>query len=192
MYNDVPRQGKGVSAASECRLSSYASWLQALCVLRLTKPLDITYMGLKLLSMRVIVVELYYHLRQAYIVRLLCDQRAFDRPLYRPSAFLPPSTIQMTTITETSERSLQLRPEPLRLRSGYKRHGIVAASPSPLWSGATTLESLAQDVEKFDEQLPPVDGGIAAWRFLFAAFVVEAFIFGRMNHYIYKSSKLMR
>ncbi|KAL8863552.1 MAG: hypothetical protein Q9178_000233 [Gyalolechia marmorata] len=87
----------------------------------------------------------------------------------------------MTTITETREHSLQLRPEPQRLRSGNKRHGIVTAPPSPLWSGATTLESLAQDVEKFEEQLPPVDGGIAAWRFLFAAFVVEAFIFGIMN-----------
>ncbi|KAL8772968.1 MAG: hypothetical protein Q9209_001988 [Squamulea sp. 1 TL-2023] len=93
----------------------------------------------------------------------------------------------MATITETIEFNqfrlapLQIRPELLRLRSGNKRHGIVAAPPSPLSPQAFSLDSLEQDVEKLEGQLPPVDGGIAAWRFLFAAFMVEAFIFGMVD-----------
>ncbi|KAL8790294.1 MAG: hypothetical protein Q9213_000646 [Squamulea squamosa] len=93
----------------------------------------------------------------------------------------------MATITETIEFSqfrlvpLQIRPQPLRLRSANKRQGIIAAPPSPLSSRAISLESLDQDVEKLEEQLPPVDGGIAAWRFLFAAFMIEAFIFGMVD-----------
>ncbi|KAI4275516.1 MAG: hypothetical protein LQ337_003159 [Flavoplaca oasis] len=87
----------------------------------------------------------------------------------------------MTTITETIEFGqypIQVRPEPLRLRSGTKRQGVIAAPPSPVTSQALSFESLDQDVEKLERQLPPVDGGIAAWKFLFAAFMIEALLFG--------------
>ncbi|KAI4285598.1 MAG: hypothetical protein L6R38_000500 [Xanthoria sp. 2 TBL-2021] len=92
----------------------------------------------------------------------------------------------MATITETidfGQYPLQVRPEPLRLRSGNKRQAIIAAPPSPITSRASSFESLDQDVEKL-QPLPPVDGGIAAWKFLFAAFMIEAFIFGKKNHKI--------
>lgn len=88
----------------------------------------------------------------------------------------------MTTITETIEFGqypIQVRPEPLRLRSGTKRQGVIAAPPSPVTSQALSFESLDQDVEKLERQLPPVDGGIAAWKFLFAAFMIEALLFGK-------------
>ncbi|KAL8846892.1 MAG: hypothetical protein Q9221_008058, partial [Calogaya cf. arnoldii] len=87
----------------------------------------------------------------------------------------------MATIPETIEFGqypLQVRPEPLRLRSGNKRHGIIVAPPSPITYRASSLESSGHDIEKLERQLPPVDGGKAAWKFLFAAFMVEAFIFG--------------
>ncbi|KAL8894805.1 MAG: hypothetical protein Q9192_004043 [Flavoplaca navasiana] len=87
----------------------------------------------------------------------------------------------MTSITETIEFGqypLQVRPEPLRLRSGTKRQGIIAAPPYPVTSRAISFESLDQDVEKLERQLPPADGGIAAWKFLFAAFMIEALLFG--------------
>lgn len=91
----------------------------------------------------------------------------------------------MATITETidfGQYPLQVRPEPLRLRSGNIRHGIVAAPPSPITCGASSCEISNQDVEKLERLLPPVDGGKAAWKFLFAAFMIEAFIFGKKNH----------
>ncbi|KAL8728858.1 MAG: hypothetical protein Q9166_005098 [cf. Caloplaca sp. 2 TL-2023] len=98
----------------------------------------------------------------------------------------------MATVTQTTESGqfpLQVRPEPRWFRSWDKRHGIIAAPPSPVSPGATSLKSLDQDVEKLDEKLPPVDGGVAAWRFLFAAFMIEAFIFGRRDYEISETIK---
>lgn len=63
----------------------------------------------------------------------------------------------------------------MRLRSSQRRQGIVEAPPS---SPVPTLERAEQGVEKVEIQLPPADGGAEAWKFLFAAFMVEAFIFG--------------
>ncbi|KAL8996585.1 MAG: hypothetical protein Q9169_003924 [Polycauliona sp. 2 TL-2023] len=88
----------------------------------------------------------------------------------------------MTETIESGQSPLQVRPEPLRLRSANKRHGIVAAPPSPITSRATSFESSDQDIEKLEKDLPPVDGGKAAWKFLFAAFMVEAMIFGKVYH----------
>ena len=88
----------------------------------------------------------------------------------------------MTTITEALEFGqypLQVRSEPLRLRSGTKRQGIIAAPSSLVTSRAISFESLDQDVEKLERQLPPADGGTAAWKFLFAAFMIEALLFGK-------------
>ncbi|KAL9028556.1 MAG: hypothetical protein Q9180_007148, partial [Flavoplaca navasiana] len=97
-------------------------------------------------------------------------------------AFVPLEFNPMTTITETIEFGhypLQVRPEPLRLRSGTKRQGIIAAPPSAITSRALSSESLDQDVEKLERQLPPADGGITAWKFLFAAFMIEGLLFGK-------------
>lgn len=38
--------------------------------------------------------------------------------------------------------------------------------------------SVPDTIEAVDHHLPPADGGPAAWRFLFAAFMVEAFQWG--------------
>ena len=38
-----------------------------------------------------------------------------------------------------------------------------------------------RDTELVDELLPPVDGGVIAWRFLFAAFTMEALVWGRFQ-----------
>ncbi|KAL8799604.1 MAG: hypothetical protein Q9200_007499, partial [Gallowayella weberi] len=87
----------------------------------------------------------------------------------------------MTTVThhiELGQFPLQSRPVPLRLRSGVRRHGTAAAPPSPLSFGERSLRSSEEDVEKLDENLPPIDGGLAAWRFLVGAFMIEAFMFG--------------
>ncbi|KAL8668690.1 MAG: hypothetical protein Q9168_006687 [Polycauliona sp. 1 TL-2023] len=97
----------------------------------------------------------------------------------------------MATTTETirfGQYPLQVRPEPLRLRSGNKRHAIVAAPPSPVTSRATSFQSSHQDVEKLEQHLPPVDGGKEAWKFLFAACMVEALVFGfPLNYGIFQN-----
>lgn len=46
------------------------------------------------------------------------------------------------------------------------------------FDGEPTNNRAHQDTE-FDHQLlPPADGGLVAWRFLFAAFTMEAFLWG--------------
>ena len=42
----------------------------------------------------------------------------------------------------------------------------------------TPFDSMPENIEAVDHHLPQADGGPAAWRFLFAAFMVEAFQFG--------------
>ena len=39
-------------------------------------------------------------------------------------------------------------------------------------------DAMPEDIEAVDYHLPQADGGPAAWRFLFAAFMVEAFLWG--------------
>ncbi|KAL8706945.1 MAG: hypothetical protein Q9201_000106 [Fulgogasparrea decipioides] len=56
---------------------------------------------------------------------------------------------------------------------------MIAPPPSP----APSLQSSDRDLEKLEAQLPPVDGGAAAWKFLFGAFMIEAFTFGMINPY---------
>ncbi|KAL8806844.1 MAG: hypothetical protein Q9182_001104 [Xanthomendoza sp. 2 TL-2023] len=93
----------------------------------------------------------------------------------------------MTAVTNTTgvgQFPLQSRPVPLQLHSGVRRHGTAAAPPSPLSFGETSLQSLDKDVENLDKRLPPIDGGPAAWRFLVAAFIIEAFMFGMVNYKI--------
>ncbi|KAL8871379.1 MAG: hypothetical protein Q9174_002772 [Haloplaca sp. 1 TL-2023] len=84
----------------------------------------------------------------------------------------------MPTIAENIELGqfpLQVRPEPIRLRSGNRRHEIIAPPPP---SREPSIASSDRDIEKSDEHSPPVDGGPGAWKFLFAAFMLEAFMFG--------------
>ena len=86
----------------------------------------------------------------------------------------------MATITENIELGqfpLQIRPEPMRLRSGNSKNGIVAPPPPSL---KPSVASSDRDIEKSDELLPCVDGGPAAWKFLFAASMMEAFMFGKL------------
>ncbi|KAL8693120.1 MAG: hypothetical protein Q9224_003817 [Gallowayella concinna] len=93
----------------------------------------------------------------------------------------------MTTLTNTIELGqfpLQVRPVPLRLRSGIRRHGTVAAPLSPPSFEERPSPSLDRDVEKLNEELPPTDRGLAAWRFLIGAFMLEAFMFGMVNYEI--------
>ena len=85
----------------------------------------------------------------------------------------------MATMTETSEldkQTLQVRPEPLRLRSGNRRNGIVVA---PVPSRAQSFQDQEPGLEKDEQRLPPTDGGAGAWKFLFGAFIVEALMFGK-------------
>lgn len=84
----------------------------------------------------------------------------------------------MATMTDTLEfeqHRLQVRPQPLRLRSGNKRHGIIFASP-PSPEPSTQSSDLCS--EKAELELRPVDRGLGAWKFLFAAFMIEGFMFG--------------
>lgn len=82
-----------------------------------------------------------------------------------------------TETIEIGQLPLQGRPEPMCLRPGSRRHRIVAPPPP---SRAPSIASSDQDVEKLETELPPVDGGPGAWKFLFAAFMIEAFLFGRL------------
>ena len=55
----------------------------------------------------------------------------------------------------------------------------VALAPQ----ASSTSEHLAQPPDddisaQASSQLPPVDGGVAAWRFLFAAYIGEALLWG--------------
>ena len=47
--------------------------------------------------------------------------------------------------------------------------------------GEPAHERAHQDTELGDQLLPPADGGLVAWRFLFAAFTMEAFQWGRFH-----------
>ncbi|KAL8667197.1 MAG: hypothetical protein Q9202_000769 [Teloschistes flavicans] len=94
-----------------------------------------------------------------------------------PESFYHASADKKTTPRTAGFQPYRLgvRPNLMRLRSSQRRQGIVEAPPS---SPAPTLERAEQGVEKIEIQLPPADGGAEAWKFLFAAFMVEAFIFG--------------
>lgn len=87
------------------------------------------------------------------------------------------ATMTGTTV-ESGHDALHVRPEPLRLRSWNKREGIILAPPP---SREPSLQSSDQWSKKGTIDLPPVDGGIGAWKFLFAAFMMEAFMFGMIN-----------
>ncbi|KAL8722563.1 MAG: hypothetical protein Q9225_000958 [Loekoesia sp. 1 TL-2023] len=94
----------------------------------------------------------------------------------------------MATITKTVEFGqypLQVRPAPVRVRSTKRPEGIVLAPPP---SREPSLQSSDQYSEKIDTGLPPVDRGIGAWKFLFAAFMIEGFIFGfPINYGVFQS-----
>ena len=47
--------------------------------------------------------------------------------------------------------------------------------------GDPVNDRVHQDTESVDQLLPPADGGLVAWRFLFAAFTMEAFQWGRLQ-----------
>lgn len=84
----------------------------------------------------------------------------------------------MATTTKTVEFGqypLQVRPAPVRVRSSKRPEDVVLAPPP---SRETSLQSSHQYSEKIDTELPPVDRGIGAWKFLFAAFMIEGFMFG--------------
>ncbi|KAL9053515.1 MAG: hypothetical protein Q9206_003909, partial [Seirophora lacunosa] len=81
----------------------------------------------------------------------------------------------MTDTHEFEQHRLQLRPQPLRLRSGNKRRGIIFAPPP---SPEPSSQSSDLCSEKAELELRPVDRGLGAWKFLFAAFMIEGFMFG--------------
>ncbi|KAL8941909.1 MAG: hypothetical protein Q9216_001982 [Gyalolechia sp. 2 TL-2023] len=83
----------------------------------------------------------------------------------------------MATMTQTIEFGqypLQVRPAPLRLRSWNKGEGVIVAPPP---SRELSLQSLDKFPEKVDTDLPPADRGSGAWKFLFAASMIEGFIY---------------
>ncbi|KAL8686240.1 MAG: hypothetical protein Q9218_007246 [Villophora microphyllina] len=94
-----------------------------------------------------------------------------------PESFYHASTAKISTPRTAGFQPYRLgvRPDLMRLRSSHRRQGIVEPPPP---SPEPSFNSAEQDVEKVELQLPPVDGGAAAWKFLFAAFMIEAFIFG--------------
>ncbi|KAL9596045.1 MAG: hypothetical protein Q9219_006061 [cf. Caloplaca sp. 3 TL-2023] len=93
----------------------------------------------------------------------------------------------MTQLDGCSQYQLQPRPNPVRLRSWDRRGGVVLA-PAPPPSREPSLQSSSQYSEKADTQLPPVDRGIGAWKFLFGAFMIEAFLFGfPLNYGVFQS-----
>ncbi|KAL8772378.1 MAG: hypothetical protein Q9194_004616, partial [Teloschistes cf. exilis] len=94
-----------------------------------------------------------------------------------PESIYHASTDKITTPRTAGFQPYRLgvRPNLVRLRSNQRRQGVIEAPPS---SPEPSLESAEQGVEKVEIQLPPVDGGAGAWKFLFAAFIVEAFLFG--------------
>lgn len=84
----------------------------------------------------------------------------------------------MVTTTETVEFGhypLQVRPAPLRLKSWGRREGIILAPPP---SRESSLQSTDKLSEKADPDIPPADRGSGAWRYLFAASMIEGFMFG--------------
>ncbi|KAL9024694.1 MAG: hypothetical protein Q9196_006323 [Gyalolechia fulgens] len=94
----------------------------------------------------------------------------------------------MSAITETVEFGqypLQVRPAPLGLRSGNKGEGTIVAPPP---SREPSLRGSDQSPEKIDIDLPPADRGSGAWKFLFAASIIEGFMFGfPMNYGVFQS-----
>lgn len=79
--------------------------------------------------------------------------------------------------SSASEDSLQVtRPKPLRLRSGGK--GCIKTLEKPGLAQSLAKLSDDTDIEKLSQKLLPADGGPGAWKFLFAASMVEAFILG--------------
>ncbi|KAL8826639.1 MAG: hypothetical protein Q9170_007327 [Blastenia crenularia] len=94
----------------------------------------------------------------------------------------------MATRTQTiqlSQNHLQARPEPLRLRSWDKRRGVILAPPP---SREPSLRSSNHSIEKSHAEIPPADRGIGAWKFLFGAFIIEAFMFGfPLNYGVFQS-----
>ena len=48
-------------------------------------------------------------------------------------------------------------------------------------TGDTPYEPMPENIEAVAHHLPQADGGPAAWRFLFAAFMVEAFQWGPLH-----------
>ncbi|KAL9612297.1 MAG: hypothetical protein Q9167_003121 [Letrouitia subvulpina] len=84
--------------------------------------------------------------------------------------------------SNASEDSLQVpRPQPLRLRSGGKGNTKPLEKSGP----AQTLAKLSgdTDIEKLSQKLLPADGGPGAWKFLFAASMIEAFMLGLPLNY---------
>lgn len=89
-----------------------------------------------------------------------------------------PISISMATMAETVEFGqypLQVRPAPLRSRSWNKGESIIVAPPP---SRGSSLQNWDQLPEKVDTELPPADRGSGAWKFLFAASMIEGFMFG--------------
>lgn len=81
--------------------------------------------------------------------------------------------------SNASEDSLRVtRPEPLRLRSGGK--GCIKTLGKPGLAQPLAKISRDTDIEKLTQKLLPADGGPGAWKFLFAASMIEAFILGEL------------
>lgn len=94
----------------------------------------------------------------------------------------------MASKTETvvyGQYPLHVRPVPLRLKSWSKREGIIVAPPP---SRDSSLRSSDRFSEKVDPDLPPADRGSGAWRYLFAACMIEGFMFGfPLNYGVFQS-----
>ncbi|KAI4177177.1 MAG: hypothetical protein LQ343_000659 [Gyalolechia ehrenbergii] len=81
----------------------------------------------------------------------------------------------MAETVEFGQYPLQVRPAPLRSRSWNKGESIIVAPPP---SRGSSLQNWDQLPEKVDTELPPADRGSGAWKFLFAASMIEGFMFG--------------
>ncbi|KAI4140413.1 MAG: hypothetical protein LQ341_003844, partial [Variospora aurantia] len=91
----------------------------------------------------------------------------------------------MTETVEFGHYHLHVHPQPLHLRSGNKRQGIILAPPP---SREPSINSSDLWSEKAESELRPVDRGIGAWRFLIAASMMEGFMFGYpINYGVFQS-----
>lgn len=63
-----------------------------------------------------------------------------------------------------------------------------ASEPRPGERAATADDALNDNPERIEQQLAPVDVGIAAWRFLWAAFMFEACLWGKCGRAVRRAA----
>ena len=70
------------------------------------------------------------------------------------------------------------------------RRGLDVESPFNELQPYASTNGNPDNIQGVDQQLKPADGGITAWKVLFAAFMFEALLWGKLtHHYILNPSR---